>query len=57
MVNKSRQLTEIKINIANIGYKIDNNNLLGVLKPIYRKMSIEKKLFTLIEKNQKGDNL
>lgn len=57
MISKGGEVLEIKVDIANIGYKIDNKNLVGVLRSTYRKMAIEKRLFTLIKKAQREDNL
>lgn len=50
MINKSKKLLETKIDIANMGYKIDNNNLIKVLELIYGKMAREKRLFISIKK-------
>lgn len=57
MINKSRELSDTKIDIANMRYKINDNNLVGVLEPIYKKILIRKKLFIQIEKAQIKDNL
>lgn len=57
MISKSRKLSEIRVDIANTRYKINSTNLVKVLKPIYGKMTIEKKLFIQIKKVQISDNL
>lgn len=42
MISKDRKLLGIKIDIVDTRYKIDDNNLIRVLKPIYRKIAIKK---------------
>lgn len=49
MIRKSEKLPKISINVADIKYKIDNNNLMGVLELICGKILIGKKLLTLIK--------
>lgn len=51
MIKEGGELLERKIDIANIGYKIENNNPAEVLKPIRGKMAIEKEPLTSIEKS------
>ena len=53
---EGRELSEIKVDLANMGYKIDNNNLVGVLESICEEMIMEKGIFTPIEKAQIGDH-
>lgn len=43
--------------INNIGYNIDGNNLVKVLKSIHKKMAMKKNLLGLIKKNQIRNNL
>lgn len=52
MIRKDEKLSETRVDIANIGYEIDDNNLVRELEPIHRKMAMEKKPFTLIKKAQ-----
>lgn len=56
MLKEDRELSKTKVGLVDMGYKIDNNNLVGALEPICRKMVIEKKMLTLIEKAQIGNN-
>lgn len=46
MIREGGKLSETKVNIVNMGYEIDNNNLVGVLEPIYKKMAMEKEKLT-----------
>lgn len=57
MINKGGKLLETKVDIVETMYKINNNNLIRVLKSIYRKIEIEKRLLTLIKKTPIEDNL
>lgn len=54
MIKEDRELLEIKVDIANTGYKIDDNNLVRALEPICREIAMEKRLFILIKKAQIG---
>lgn len=56
MIKKDRKLSETKVDLIDTGYKIDNNNFVRALKPICRKMAMEKKMLTPIEKDQIRDN-
>lgn len=56
IIKKSRQLSETKVDVANIRYKIDNNNLVGAFKLIRKEIAMEKKLLTPIENAKLGDN-
>ena len=56
MIKESGELSESKVNIANMWWKIDNNNPIGALEPIYREMAIEKGMLTPIVKSQIEDN-
>lgn len=51
MISKNGELSKITINIDNKKYNIEDNNLIGALKPIYKEIAIEKKLLNLIKKN------
>lgn len=57
MISKYEKLLKTLIDINNIRYNIKNNNLIKILKFIYRKMIIKKKLISLIKKNQIKNNL
>lgn len=50
IINKNGELSETKTDIANIKYKLDNNNSIKTLKSIYKKIATEKKLLILIKK-------
>lgn len=56
MINEGGKLSEIKFDVAEKRYKIDDNNLVKVLESICRRMIIERRLFTLIEKAQIRNN-
>lgn len=49
MIREGGELSEIQVDVANMGYKINNNNLVRVLKFIHGEMAIEKRMLTLIE--------
>lgn len=49
MISKGKELSEIKVDIANIKYEIDDNNSVGTLKLICREIAIKKGLLTLIK--------
>ena len=56
IISKSGELLQIKVDIADTGYGMDDNNPVRMLEPICRKMAMGKKPFTLIEKAQIEDN-
>lgn len=56
MISKDGKLLETIVNVDNTEYNIKDNNLLKTLEPIYKKMAIEKKLLSLIKKNQIENN-
>lgn len=57
MIKEDEKLWGTKVDITNTGYKINNNNPVGVLEPIRRKLSIEKIMLIPIQKAQIRDNL
>ena len=50
MISKSRELSEIRVDIANTKYKMDDNNSVKTLEPIFEEMAMGKELLTPIEK-------
>ena len=56
MIREGGELSETKVDVADTGYEIDNNNPVGALEPIRGEMAIEKGMLTPIEKAQIGDN-
>ena len=57
MIREGGELSETKVDVINMRYKIDNNNLVKMLEPIYGEIVIKKKMLIPIEKAQIGDNL
>lgn len=49
MISKNGKLLEIRVDVANKKYRIDNNNLVETIKPIHKKIAIGKKLLIPIE--------
>ena len=56
-MKEGKELLKTKVDVANMRYKIDNNNPVEALEPIRGEMAMEKGMFTPIEKAQIEDNL
>ena len=56
MIREGGEQLETKVDVADTGYEIDNNNPVGVLKPIHGEISMKKGMLTQIEKAQIRDN-
>ena len=56
MIRKGKELSKTKVDVANIEYKIDHNNLVRALEPLRKKMTMKKGMLIPIEKAQMGDN-
>ena len=56
MIREDEELSKTQVDVANTGYKINNNNLVGVLEPIRGEMAMEKEMLIPIKKAQIGDN-
>ena len=56
MISEGRELLETSVDVADTGYKIDDNNPVGALEPICGEISLGRELLTPIEEAQIGDN-
>ena len=56
MISEGEELPKTSVDVADIGYEIDDNNLVGVLEPIRGEILLRKGQLTSIEKAQIGDN-
>lgn len=56
IIKECEELSETKVDVADIRYKIDNNNLVRAWEPIREKMAIGKGILIPIEKISTKDN-
>lgn len=56
MIKEGGELSKTKVDVADTGYEIDNNNSVRVLELICGEMAIEKRMFTPIKKVYIGEN-
>ena len=57
IIRKDREMSKTIIDIIKTRYNVKDNNFIGMLQTIYKKMAIEKKLLDLIKETYIRNNL